>query len=91
MTDIITGVAIKYDGKVYSLPRPNRHHNVIRHIREVTGHGISGPDVQGFITQRGVFLNRRQGMELAAANGQLNRREGENFYQGPDLYSEDLW
>lgn len=28
----ITHVAIKYNGKVYSLPKPNRHHHVIRMI-----------------------------------------------------------
>lgn len=28
---------------------------------------------------------------IAFANGQLNRQEGEQSYQGPLLYSEDLW
>lgn len=90
-TPAIVGVAIKYAGKVWSLPKPNRHHNVIRHIKEVTGSGISGPDVQGFITDDGIFLNRREAMALVKTNGQLNRRPGTQFYQGPDLYSEDLW
>lgn len=87
----IMGVAIKYGGVVYSLPPPNRHHNVIRHIREVTGSGIAGSDVQGFITDEGEFLNRKAAMALASVNGQLNRRPGAQFYQGPELYSEDLW
>jgi hypothetical protein len=85
----ITGVAVKYDGKVWSLPKPNRHHNVIRHIATETGTGINGPDVQGFITNNGEFLNRKAAMALAAVNGQLNRRPG--GYPEPELYSEDLW
>lgn len=88
-TTQITGVAIKYDGVIYSLPAPNRHHNVIRHIREVTGDGIKGSDVQGFITDEGEFLNRKAAMALASVNGQLNRRA--DGYQGPELFSEDLW
>lgn len=88
-TTQITGVAIRFEGKVYSLPPPNRHHNVIRHIREVTGTGICGSDVQGFITDEGEFLNRRAAMTLAAINGQLKR--GPGGYQGPELFSEDLW
>ncbi len=87
----IVGVAIKNAGKVWSLPKPNRHHNVIRHIVEVTGNGIKCSDVHGFITDDGVFLNRCEAMVLARVNGQLNRRPGAQFYQGPDLYSEDLW
>lgn len=86
----ITGVAITLDGIVYSLPAPNRHHNVIHYVIDVTD-GDVRPYVQGFITSSGEFLDRKQAMQLAMANGQLNRRPGEQFYQGPELYSEDLW
>jgi hypothetical protein len=61
----------------------------IRHIATETGTGINGPDVQGFITNNGEFLNRKAAMALAAVNGQLNRRPG--GYPEPELYSEDLW
>lgn len=87
MTDAkITHVAIKYAGKIYSLPAPNRHHHVIRTIG-----GISGPHQEGFLLNDGSFVGRKDAMKLAKDNGQLNRRPGDNFYQGPDLYSEDLW
>lgn len=81
-TPKITGVAIKYNNTVYSLPAPNRHHNVIRHIRDVTGEGIAGPATQGFITETGEFLNRRDAMQRAITTGQLNRVIGKEFYQG---------
>lgn len=85
----ITHVAIQYAGRVWSLPAPNRHHDVIRHIAKETGDGIRGPDVQGFVDDTGRFLRRAQAYSLAAKNGQLTRRPG--GYQGADLYSEDLW
>ena len=85
----ITHVAIQYDGKVYSLPAPNRHNNVIRKIAEENGAGVKGPDIQGFVDSTGRFLNRRDAYKVAFYNGQLNRRPG--GYQGSELYSEDLW
>lgn len=85
----ITHVAVHYDGRVWSLPAPNRHHDVIRHIASETGDGIQGPNAQGFVDDAGRFLRRAQAYLLAARNGQLKRRPG--GYQGTDLYSEDLW
>jgi hypothetical protein len=85
----ITHVAIQYAGKTYSLPAPNRHHNVIRMIAAENGVGIRGPDKQGFLDETGKFLNRKDAMLIAQATGQLNRRPG--GYNGDDLYSEDLW
>lgn len=82
----ITHVAIKYANKVFSLPAPNRHHDVIRMIG-----GISGPDVQGFLDADGVFLNRKQAMEVATQTGQIKRLDTPGTYQGPQLFSEDLW
>lgn len=83
----IVGVAIMYAGKVYSLPKPNRHHDVIRSIPG----GVKGPDVQGFVDEDGVFLNRTDAMKRAVETGQLKRRPGKEHYQGPELFSEDLW
>ncbi len=86
-TKQIVGVAVIYAGKTYSLPAPNRHHNVIRSIPG----GVQGPDEQGFILDYGSFLGRRGAYCLACDNGQIKRRPGKEFYQGPELYSEDLW
>jgi len=35
--EVIERAAIRFRGVVYSLPPPNRHHHVIRHICETTG------------------------------------------------------
>lgn len=82
----LVGVAIKFNGATITMPRPNRHHNVIRAVG-----GLGGPDVQGFVDDRGNFLNRREAYQLAVRNDQINRRPGPQFYPGDELYSEDLW
>ena len=85
----ITHVAIEYAGRVWSLPAPNRHHNVIRMIAKETGDGIRGPDTQGFLDETGRFLGRVGAFQLASDNGQLQRKPG--GYEGRELFSEDLW
>lgn len=86
--ETIDGVAIRYDGHVYSLPRPNRHHHVIRLIASENGVGIQGSDEQGFVTNTGRFVGRVVGLQVALAANQVldvsNVRAGR-------LYSEDLW
>ena len=84
---MITHVAIKYDGTVFSLPKPNRHHDVIRMIARLNGVGIAGPDVQGFVTDTGIFLGRRQAMLYALDHEQVLNPVGHIT----QLYSEDLW
>lgn len=79
----ITHVAIKYNGKVYSLPKPNRHHHVIRMIG-----GISGPDTQGFLDSNGNFLDRFEALEVALSAGQVIDT---NNIRASRLFSEDLW
>lgn len=80
----ITHVAFKDGNKIYSLPAPNRHHDVIRMIG-----GTHGQEVQGFLDANGTFLNRKIAFVIAQQTGQLNRDP--NGYQGPELFSEDLW
>ena len=82
----LTRVAIRFQGKVYSLPAPNRHHHVIREIL------IQNPDVrtvsndeQGFLDESGRFLTRSQALVSAKMFGQL-RCEPRGI-----LTSEDLW
>lgn len=87
---MITHVAIQYNGKIYSLEKPARHHDVIRMIAKENGVGVKGSDTQGFLTSDGTFLNRRDAFKLASTNGQMLPR-GPNEYNGGELFSEDLW
>ena len=86
MTTQIVAVAIVYNNIVHQLPKPNRHHHVIRAIA-----GIAGPHQEGFVDSEGNYLSRSQAYTLAIANGQFNRKMFPNCYNGTDLYSEDLW
>lgn len=72
------------------MPKPNRHHDVIRLIVNQTGvqyvdaHG----EDQGFLDQSGTYLNRKQAFVSAEANNQLRPTEPIRYNQ---LYSENLW
>ena len=84
----IERAAIMYEGVCYHLPSPYRHHDVIRDIARQNGVGIRGGDVQGFLDNRGTFVNREEALAIALAARQVldikNIRAGE-------LFSEDLW
>ena len=86
----ITHVAIRYKEKIWSLPKPNRHHNVIRLIADETGdsHIDCRGENQGFLDADGRYLNRKQALVSALINKQVLN---ENDIRGGQLYSEDLW
>lgn len=79
----VTHVAIQYSGKTYALPRPNRHHHIIRMIG-----GIKSSDRQGFLDNYGYFLNRRDALAIALLAGQV---KNVNDIRAHQLFSEDLW
>lgn len=85
----ITHVAISYAGRIWSLPAPNRHHDVIREIIQQTRSGLYGPHSEGFLTEDGTYLDRRSARWLAASTGQFKRSAGGT--QSEELFSEDLW
>jgi len=82
----IVAAAIWHKGIVCSVPRPGRHHNV---IREMARAGVPIPITgeQGFLTSDGLFVSRRLAMGIAEDAGQLIRDT-----RGSDqLFSEDVW
>lgn len=85
---IVSVAVIGSDGKVYSLPPPNRHHNVIHMLHSL---GLRPHKDEGFLDSHGTFRSRVQSMVIATEAGQVNRRKGDKYYQGPKLFSEDLW
>ena len=84
----ITAVACTYKGKIYSLPPPYRHSDVLTAIK------LSNPDMgpyigeQGFLDKDGFFVTRQEGFKLTA---------GTEFYISKTLhptgllFSEDVW
>lgn len=86
----ITHVAIRYKGRVWALPKPNRHHHVIQWIARETGDtsiDARGED-QGFVDADGNYLTRQRALAVALRNKQVL---DENDIRGGQLYSEDLW
>lgn len=73
---------------VISLPRPARHHDVIAAMRaaDFTPTDIHSA-AQGFVTSAGRFVNRREGVLIAQAAGQLLRKSA----PADELFSEDVW
>lgn len=83
---MITHVAMIVKGKLYSLPKPFRHHNIIYDLAQKGMRTPIAPDSQGFLTDQGEYLDRTQGAVYALNVGQISK-----LIVSPDLYSEDLW
>lgn len=89
-TDILTVeyAAIKdHSGIVYFVPRPGRHHDVIKLMVKVYNRPIPITGEQGFVLSDGSFADRVRAREVAEAAGQLLPRAS----KGKRLFSEDVW
>lgn len=79
----IASAAINAGGLIFSLARPARHSDIIRAMSEtVEGRPLVG--VQGFVTNDGRFLGRKEAAKLAFESGQIAEFRDE-------LFTEDLW
>lgn len=84
---MITHVAIRYNDRMYSLPKPARHFNVIHQIHIETGDmDIYGE--QGFLDDQGNFLDRSQALVHATECKQLR---SDVPLDNEWLYSENVW
>ena len=90
---MIIGVVVKVGDNIeVRLPKPNRHHHCFAHFAEVTGKNApstglrTGGENQGFYTDKGKYLNRRQAFLHAKRCGQIINPEAHKY-----LFSEDLW
>jgi hypothetical protein len=89
----IERAAIWHRGRVYSVARPGRHHDVIRSMADA-GFGPEAMSHQGFVTDAGRFVDRREAMQIAVAADQLIPLEQDGVPMkrtSPVLYSEDVW
>lgn len=88
----ISKAAIRHvSGKVWSVPRPLRHHHIFPHICESMGiPTVGGKDFcQGFMTSDGVFVTRDIAERIARRAGQIKGEDQKII--GGVLTSEDLW
>ena len=87
----LVGSAVRLkSGEVFFLPAPARHPHVFEAVREVHPdyriRGGEDGDIQGFVLESGLFLNRVQALVVARRAGQVS-----GPLIGPVLTSEDLW
>jgi len=86
---IIGSAVVDKHGTVYVMAPPARHHDCMQWAPSVKKTPPIPPYRQGFFTNYGRYVDRKQAMIIAKSAGQLLSRAptGE-----PDtLYSEDLW
>lgn len=83
---MIERAAILFEGEVYSLPRPARHHDVLALIFKKFGSRASG-SVQGFLTSDGEFVDRELALQIAKRHNQLIMKTFPEHL----LFSEDVW
>lgn len=82
----VVSAACRSADLVFSMPQPARHADILLRIGNVS------PDNQGFLLSNGKFANRRRAYQIAKAAGQITKRlEGPKYYQGDELFSEDMW
>jgi hypothetical protein len=83
---IVDCAAIKQDGKVWSIKRPARHHDIIRlMIKNGLPKPIKGE--QGFVLSNGLFVDRITAKRIASNANQLLPRASKSTL----LFSEDMW
>lgn len=93
---MIVGVAVKFGDHIeVRLPAPNRHCHCFWHFLKVTGlDGVgslpsdmrTGGDNQGFYTDKGIYLTRRQAFRHVMQIKQPVRSKPNRL-----LFSEDMW
>lgn len=87
LADVIVGVSLSLPGGLHVvLPRPARHHHLLRLIYDA-GLPDPGPDSQGFLTSRGECVDRELGLAIASFAGQIKQKHGNPGI----LFSEDMW
>jgi len=65
-----------------------RHHNCLYQMVAITGlrNTEAGESVQGFLTNKNRFVDRKEGAKIALTTNQIDKLE-----YGAILYSEDLY
>ena len=84
---MITAVAIKVNDKVYSLPRPARHADVVKFFRIEW----NDPQVEGFLDNDSAFVDRVAAMQIAKKCNQPLIDFWHDLDTAAELYSENLW
>ena len=89
MGEKIVAVAFNWNGLIISMPSPARNHHVIANMfQSKLPKEISFIKNQGFITNTGRFVNRKEAFHIAK---EANQMIADNLGSAECLISEDLW
>jgi hypothetical protein len=95
MSERIAAAAVMFRGSPVQLPPPARHHDIIKQISNgvpETEWPVCGSKDQGFMTNLGRFVGRREARQIAESQNQLIQCEGESAIRvSRRLFSEDVW
>lgn len=83
----IEAAAIFQGGRVYSVPRPGRHHDVIKKMVHEDGLPTPIRGEQGFLLNTGKFVRRIPARRIAHEAGQFIKEP----IHPNELFSEDVW
>lgn len=83
--ELIIAAAVRLGRVVIMVERPGRHGNCINFLSHL---GLNYMD-QGFVTNRGRFVDRETAAEIVAKAAQGSARHFKGY--APALHSEDLW
>jgi hypothetical protein len=72
-------------------PAPARHHHILHQIWPIGAGPRSLDRGQGFVTDKGRYVDRNEGWKIAEAAGQIIARCGGDTTDGGTLYSENVW
>lgn len=87
--ELIVAAAIEVEGVVVMAARPGRHADCINFIHN-RAPGVDYKSRQGFVTNRGRFVDRREAALIVEASGQGSTRDMGPGYPRA-LFSEDMW
>lgn len=79
---MINHVAVSVDGEIFKLPKPSLHTDIYASF----GHLIGRDAIEGFVTDSGLFLNRKQAARHVIKTGQPT-----DSFDGATLFSQNLW
>lgn len=84
----IVAAAIRFNGLTISLPAPARHPDIIKAVSDINKKIRVKPSDQGFLDSDGFFRGRVLAYGIAVGSGQIHF---EDYKEGKELFSEDLW
>lgn len=66
----ITAAACGFAGRIYSMPAPASHKDILCAMMQVGAYPVMAED-EGFLTSAGRFVNRREAARIAKLAGQI--------------------